>query len=73
MNSDQEEAFRRLPPAGLTRDPQAWRRAWLRAKGRSPVNIRERHDRQAEISRWDRRASSYAEHADSEPNRARPD
>jgi 2-polyprenyl-3-methyl-5-hydroxy-6-metoxy-1,4-benzoquinol methylase len=56
-----------------TRDTRAWRRLWLESKERSPANTRERHGRQAEISRWNRRADAYAQHAESEDSRRRLD
>jgi SAM-dependent methyltransferase len=60
-------------PLELTRNAEAWRRLWLESKERSPVNTRERHGRQAEITRWNRRAGSYARHAESEKSRRRRD
>ena len=55
----------------ITRDPEPWKRLWLEAKERSPVNRRERRGKQAEIERWNLRASSYAEHSESEESRDR--
>ncbi|MBA7711032.1 hypothetical protein ES703_119982 [subsurface metagenome] len=55
----------------LTRDPETWRRLWLEAKDRSPVNRRERRGEPAEIERWNLRASSYAVHSESEESRDR--
>jgi hypothetical protein len=57
----------RLP----TRDPELWRRLWLEAKERSPVNRRKGPDAQAEIDRWNLRAPSYAAHSDSRESQAR--
>lgn len=55
----------------LTRDPETWRRLWLGAKDRSPLNRRERRGEPAEIERWNLRASSYAAHSESEESRDR--
>jgi len=55
----------------ITRDPEPWKRYWLEAKERSPVNRRERRGRRAELESWNLRASSYAEHSESEGSRAR--
>lgn len=63
----------RRPSAGLTRDSRAWGRHWLQAKARSPVNVRERRGRREELHHWNRRAQSYAQHAQSEASRARKD
>jgi len=60
-------------PRTITRDPETWKRFWLEAKERSPVNRRERHGEGAEVQRWNTRASSYAEHSESEESRARRD
>jgi SAM-dependent methyltransferase len=54
---------------GITSDPGSWKRIWLEANERSPVNRRE-HGR-VEIERWNRRASGYAEHSESEESRVR--
>ena len=51
----------RLP----TRDPELWRRLWLEAKERSPVNRRKGPGAPADIQRWNLRAPSYAAHSDS--------
>jgi len=56
----------RLP---LAANAPAWRRAWLRARRRSPANRRERHDRAAQLEGWSGRAASYAEHTDSPGSR----
>jgi len=55
----------------LTRDPEPWKRLWMEAKERSPVNRRQRHGEGEEIERWNLRASSYAEHSESEESRDR--
>jgi protein-L-isoaspartate O-methyltransferase len=55
----------------ITRDPEAWKRAWREAKASSPVNRREHRGQGAELERWNQRASSYAEHTESEESRAR--
>ncbi|MBN2553304.1 MAG: methyltransferase domain-containing protein [Spirochaetales bacterium] len=55
----------------ITRDPESWRRNWLEAKARSPVNRRERRGHRAELERWNLRASSFAEHSESEGSRSR--
>lgn len=55
----------------ITRDPELWKRLWLEAKKRSPVNRRERHGEMAEVERWNLRAFSYAEHSESKDSRDR--
>jgi hypothetical protein len=55
----------------ITRNLELWKRLWLEAKERSPVNRRERRGKQSEIERWNLRASSYAEHSESEESRDR--
>jgi SAM-dependent methyltransferase len=54
-----------------TRDPELWRRLWLEAKERSPVNRRKGPGAQPEIEQWNLRAPSFAAHSDSEGSRAR--
>lgn len=55
----------------ITGNPEPWKRYWLDAKRRSPVNRRERRGEGAEIERWNIRASGYAEHIESEESRDR--
>jgi SAM-dependent methyltransferase len=55
----------------LTSDPELWKRLWLEAKERSPVNRRERRSRKAELDHWNSRARSYSEHSESEKSRGR--
>jgi SAM-dependent methyltransferase len=55
----------------ISSDPDSWRRFWLEAKDRSPVNRRERRDAGEEVESWTNRASSYAEHSESEGSRVR--
>ena len=57
----------------LTSNPEIWRRSWLEAKKRSPVNRRELAGEGAEIDRWNARACGYAEHTDTEKSRKRHD
>jgi SAM-dependent methyltransferase len=59
------------PPEAITSNPETWKRCWLDAKKRSPVNRRERRGEGAEIERWNIRASSYTEHSESEESRDR--
>jgi SAM-dependent methyltransferase len=46
----------------ITRDPELWRRLWLEAKARSPVNRRELSSEGDQIEQWSRRAKDYARH-----------
>ena len=64
--------FRKIDES-FTCNPEPWKRLWLEAKERSPVNRRERRGNQAEIERWNLRAPSYAEHSESEESRDRRD
>ena len=57
----------------LTSSPEIWKRSWLEAKKRSPVNLRELAGEGAEIERWNARARGYAEHTDTEDSRERHD
>jgi SAM-dependent methyltransferase len=60
-----------IPAEAITSNPETWKRCWLDAKKRSPVNRRERRSEAAEIERWNIRASSYAQHSESEESRDR--
>jgi SAM-dependent methyltransferase len=55
----------------ITRDPESWKRLWLQAKERSPVNRRERRGKGAELERWNVRAAGYARHGESEGSQGR--
>ena len=48
-------------PEAITSNPEMWKRYWLEAKKRSPVNRRELAGEGAEIDRWNARACGYAE------------
>jgi SAM-dependent methyltransferase len=60
-------------PEAITSNPEMWRRYWLEAKKRSPVNRRELAGEGAEIERWNARACGYAQHTDTEESRERHD
>jgi SAM-dependent methyltransferase len=57
----------------ITSNPEIWKRYWLEAKGRSPVNRRELAGDGAAIERWNARALGYAEQSDTEKSRKRHD
>jgi len=57
----------------ITSNPELWKRYWLEAKKRSPVNRRELAGERAEIERWNARACGYAEHTDTDQSRERHD
>jgi SAM-dependent methyltransferase len=59
------------PVGAITSNSEPWKRYWLDAKRRSPVNRRERRGEGAEIERWNIRASGFAEHSESEESRDR--
>lgn len=61
----------RIPDEAITNNPETWKRYWLDAKRRSPLNRRERRGEEAEIERWNVRASGYTEHSESEESRER--
>jgi SAM-dependent methyltransferase len=67
-----KRAFTKIS-GSLTRDPEQWKRLWLEAQKDSPVNRRELRGEPAEVERWNLRASSYAEHSESEESRNRRD
>jgi SAM-dependent methyltransferase len=67
-----KRAFTKIS-GSLTRDPEQWKRLWLEAQKGSPVNRRELRGEPAEVERWNLRASSYAEHSESEESRNRRD
>jgi SAM-dependent methyltransferase len=55
----------------ISSDSATWRRYWLEAKSRSPINRRERRGDSETMERWSDRAPSYAEHSESEASQAR--
>jgi SAM-dependent methyltransferase len=61
----------RTASEAITSNPEIWKRYWLDAKKRSPVNRRELRGEGAEIARWNTRASGYAEHSASDESRER--
>ena len=60
-----------VPGEAITNNSETWKRYWLDAKRRSPVNLRGDRRGEAEIQRWNVRASGYAQHSESEGSRER--
>jgi len=60
-----------MPGEAITNNPEVWKRSWLDAKRRSAVNRRGSRGGEAEIQRWNVRASGYAQHSESEESRER--